>query len=56
MVYKDNIKIFNGNIKSKIFKFERYKNRQIPTTLLIWPYSESKEWLLSTRFNINENK
>jgi hypothetical protein len=55
IVYTDNREIFNGNIKSKIFKFERYKNRQIPKTLLIWPYSESKQWLTSTRFNINEN-
>jgi len=52
LVYKDNIDIINGNITFKNFKFNRYKNRQIPTELLIWPYSESNGWIKSTKYKI----
>lgn len=55
LIFSENKEIISGKINSKNFKFTRYKNRQIPTTLLIWPYSETKQWLSSSRFKINEN-
>lgn len=48
LVYKENIDIIQGKINTRRFTFDRSKNRQIPTTLLIWPYSESKHWLSSS--------
>jgi hypothetical protein len=48
--YKDNKDIIEGKVNYRKFTFDRSKNRQIPTTLLIWPYSESKKWLQSTSF------
>lgn len=44
--------IINGIITSKKFIFDRAKNRQIPKTLLIWPYSETKKWLKPSTFPI----
>jgi hypothetical protein len=47
--YKD---IIDGLVTSKQFIFTYSKNRQIPTRLLIWPYSESTQWLQSISQNI----
>lgn len=43
ITYQDNPEIINGIVKSRNFRF-RYGN-QIPSELLIWPYSESRGWL-----------
>lgn len=53
ITYNINKNIIDGKITCKTFNFVRYKNRQIPKTLLIWPYSESKQWLSSSRFDIS---
>lgn len=44
--------IIDGKVTIKQFTFTHSKNRQIPTKLLIWPYSESTGWLQSTSQNI----
>jgi len=46
--YESNKEILNGAVCHKLFTFDRSKNRQIPTQLLIWPYSESKTWIDSS--------
>lgn len=45
LLYENNKEVINGEKTSKYFKFDRSKNRQIPTQLLIWPYSKSKQWI-----------
>lgn len=50
LTYKDHKDIIDGSITTRRFSFDRSKNRQIPKRLLIWPYSETKKWLKSTRF------
>ena len=52
IVYEGNKDIIEGRVTSKNFKFERSKNRQIPTQLLIWPYSNDFEWKTQSYFNI----
>jgi hypothetical protein len=44
--------IIDGKVTSKTFNFTHSKNRQVPTKLLIWPFSESKQWQHSTLFDI----
>lgn len=53
IIYSENPDIIDGNINSKIFNFTYRSPMQIPTSLLIWPYSESKTWLSSRTFLIN---
>jgi len=48
LLYDINQDIIDGKICSKYFKFDRSKNRQIPTQLLIWPFSKSKQWIKSS--------
>jgi predicted O-methyltransferase YrrM len=45
VLYTQEKEILDGRVCYKLFTFDRSKNRQIPTNLLIWPYSESKGWL-----------
>lgn len=53
LVYNEtNKNIFDGNVTSRNFKFDRSKNRQIPTQLLIWPYSNDLEWKTPTYFKL----
>jgi len=52
IVYEENKDIIEGRITSKNFKFERSKNRQVPTQLLIWPYSNDFEWKTPCYINI----
>lgn len=49
MEFKD---ILDGVVTSRTFKFDRSKNRQVPTQLLIWPYSNDLEWKTPSYFNI----
>jgi hypothetical protein len=44
--------IINGKTTSRKFEFEHNIKKQIPTKLLIWPYSASKGWINSSHFNI----
>lgn len=43
--YNEKKDYLDGKIRQWTFSFDRSKNRQIPTQLLIWPYSESKQWI-----------
>ena len=53
LVYNEtNKNIFDGNVTSRNFKFDRSKNRQIPTQLLVWPYSNDLEWKTPTYFKL----
>jgi hypothetical protein len=52
LTYNENKDIIDGKINSRTFKFYRSKNRQIPTQLLIWPYSEDLEWKRPSYFKI----
>jgi hypothetical protein len=45
VLYSNSKEIIDGEVCHKLFTFDRSKNRQTPTNLLIWPYSESKGWL-----------
>jgi hypothetical protein len=45
VIYKYDKDVLEGKVNVRKFIFDRLKNRQIPTRLLIWPYSESKQWL-----------
>lgn len=53
IIFSENPDIINGVITSKIFNFQYRLPMQKPTSLLIWPYSESKTWLSSKTFLIN---
>lgn len=44
--------IINGKITERLFEFEHNIVKQIPKTLMIWPYSNSKEWINNTIFKI----
>jgi hypothetical protein len=48
LLYENNKEFIDGEKTSKYFKFDRSKNRQIITQLLIWPYSKSKHWIESS--------
>lgn len=48
IVYEYNKDIIDGRISHRKFVFDYSKNRQTPTQLLIWPYSESKQWLAAS--------
>jgi hypothetical protein len=48
----ENKDIFNGTINSRTFIFERSKNRQVPTQLMIWPFSNGSGWRTATHFKI----
>ena len=52
LVYDKNKDIIDGVVRSRNFKFDRSKNRQIPTQLLIWPYSNNMEWKTPSYFKI----
>lgn len=52
LVYEQNKEIIDGKITSRNFRFDRSKNRQIPTQLLIWPYSNKLEWKTPSYFKI----
>lgn len=52
LIYAENKDIIDGKITSKNFKFDKSKNRQIPTQLLIWPYSNDLEWKTPSYFKI----
>ena len=52
--YENNKDIIDGKINTRKFNFDRSKNRQIPTTLMIWPYSESKQWIESSSQPFNQ--
>jgi glycosyltransferase involved in cell wall biosynthesis len=49
---KEHPEIINGEIREYLFQFEHNIVKQIPTTLLIWPYSASKGWIKSTTFPV----
>ena len=44
--------IINGEIKEHLFEFDHNIKKQIPTTLLVWPYSSTKGWIKNTTFEI----
>ncbi len=52
ILFNENRDIFEGKIVSKKFKFDRSKNRQHPTQLLIWPFSNKSEWVTPSYFKI----
>jgi hypothetical protein len=52
IVYTENKDIIDGKITSRNFKFDRSKNRQIPTQLLVWPFSNDLEWKTPSYFKI----
>jgi hypothetical protein len=52
IIYRENRDIIDGKITSKVFNFDRSKNKQIPTELLIWPYTNNLEWKTPTYFKI----
>jgi len=52
IVYKENPDFFNGKINQLEFNFEYNSPAQLPSTLLIWPYSESKHWLNNKKWLI----
>ena len=37
--------IMDGEINEMEFEFDYYSPAQVPSTFIIWPYSESKQWL-----------
>ena len=45
--------IINRNINERTFQFEHNPKKQIPTNLLVWPYSKSKGWLEKSNFKIS---
>lgn len=52
ILHKDNSEIIDGKVREKEFEFKYYTPAQIPSTFLIWPYSESKQWLTNTKWQI----
>lgn len=52
LVYNENKDIIDGKVTSRNFRFDRSKNRQIPTQLLVWPFSNDMEWKTPAYFKI----
>jgi hypothetical protein len=52
IIYKEYSEIIDGKINEFEFDFEYNSPAQIPATLLIWPYSETKQWLNNTTWPI----
>lgn len=49
----ENIDLLTGKITEKEFEFSYYSPAQIPTTFIIWSYSQkSMQWLKATKFQI----
>lgn len=53
VIYNETNKdLFDGRVSERKFSFERSKNRQVPTQLLIWPYSNDLEWKRPSYFKL----
>jgi len=50
--FKDYSDIILGKINERKFEFSYYYPSQVPTTFIIWPYSESKQWLTNKTWKI----
>lgn len=50
--YIDNKEYIDGVQNQKLFKFNYYHPGQQPSTFIIWPYSESRQWLTLSKWKL----
>ena len=52
ITYVENKDLLDGKIREYQFEFKYYTPGQVPSTFMIWPYSQSKGWLNNTIWRI----
>ena len=53
ITYSEQKDLLDGKITEAEFEFSYYWPAQVPTTFMIWPYSESKQWLNNATWTIS---